>query len=110
MAKINLDVAMESTSQEILGKVANGVVPQSRSPIAIYKNNDGREFSGTGKGVLFIGGSNNLNVSVTVDGVELISGLDLTGSGAVFFVEFTQSFMVAFDRSDNSRDVYAVFY
>lgn len=112
MAEKVLDVAKESTSQEILSKVANGVAPSFRSPISIktgsVNKNASATASGTGKGILYVTGS---TLTIVIDGVTVLNSGD-TGDydiGYTFGIEFTQSFNIT-TADYNPAQYMAVFY
>lgn len=105
MANVNLDVAMESTSQEILEKVQNTAmlrVPVSAQPF--YSISTGSEVTAidvTGKGFvkgLVFGYSNqSTNATITVDGIQLFSvnaGTYLMDKYASLDFDFKQSLKV----------------
>lgn len=104
-----IDVAMESTSQEILSKVSSGVVPDFRSPINVM-NSTASSFTGTGKGILTIiqpNGSRYTVITVTVDGVTICTDYNLEYMQS-FSCEFRESFTVT--QTTTYGNMTAVFY
>ena len=103
-----IDIAMQSTSEEILSKVANGVEVNLRSPINITKTSGkSATLSGTGKGKLFFHTpSSNVTLGkLVIDGNEYP---DITAG--CFEVEFSNSFSVDTGTSGTYLVIVAVFY
>lgn len=87
MAQVNLDVAMESTSQKILSKIANVADQPHKYSVTTVKTSTGTPFSVTGKGRLYyayihhsVGGANTGTLTITVDGTTILT-LSTTSGG-----------------------------
>lgn len=100
------DVAMESTSQEILNKVVNGVTVNGtvtagfRKPIKIQGtdfSSSGGTFTGTGKGKIIFMIRSSKGVEITIDGVNLGTSDGDTNTPTYGEVEFTTSFSLKFN-------------
>lgn len=114
----NMDMAHESTSQEILGavgnvaqrgdvqeilsKVANGVEVNLRTPVNVISGGSSGTVSGTGKGMLFLScPSTSQDMTCTIDGTDRVVKV------GYLMIEFSNSFSVT---PKTYVSVNAVFY
>lgn len=108
----NMGLAKESTSQEILEKVTNGVKADFRSPIRTAHGcaNNSTVLTGTGKGTLLVGFGSSVIMTVTVDGVTQVSQLKPDNGFVTLNFEFTESFSVVSNSTTYNVQAVAVFY
>jgi hypothetical protein len=111
MAEVNLDVAMQSTSEEILSKVANGVEPSFRSPIKYENVSVGSTpVTGTGKGIIFARSTNSAYThTIIIDGKTLVNDGKIASSDIDVF-EFKESFSLSSTVSSKTMGCRIVFY
>lgn len=96
MAEVNIDIALESTSQEILSKVANGGHPTySETIFGSYKDNfDTHTFTGKGRlQIITLSVGNGSKATLSVDGSTWQTELGMGGLEVYFneSVSFTST-------------------